>query len=80
MGGLRANQHQRAAGRTDRGMSRPAGGNVHVQRAQSMSTNEDLALDDQAFFGLRVYVRSQCRSRLHADERRHVVGTVFVPQ
>ena len=61
-------------------MSRPAGGNVHVQRAQSMSANEDLALDDQAFFGLRVDVRSQRRSRLHANERRHVVGPVFVPQ
>ena len=61
-------------------MNGPAVGNVHVKRAQSMSANEDLALDDQAFFGLRVDVRIQRRSRLHADERRHVVGLVFVPQ
>ena len=80
MGGLRANQNQCASGRSDRGMSRPAGGDVHVQRAQSMSANEDLAFDDQAFFGLRVDVRIQGRSRLHADERRHVVGPVIVPQ
>ena len=80
MGGLRANQNQCASGRSDRGMSRPAGGNVHVQGAQSMSANEDLAFDDQAFFGLRVEVRIQGRSRLHADERRHVVGSVIVPQ
>ena len=80
MGGLRANQNQCAAGRRDRRMRRPDGGNVHVQGAQSMSANEDLAFDDQAFFGLRVEVRIQGRSRLHTDERRHVVGTVIVPQ
>ena len=78
--GLRANQNQCASGGSDRGMSRPSGGNVHFQRAQSMCANEDLAFDDQAFFGLRVDVRLQGRSRLHAYERRHVVGTVIVPQ